>query len=63
MRKYACPSFNGHGAFAVSYSIIDTVRAYLNSQKDHHKRTTFQDEFRELLRRHYLEWDERYLWD
>jgi REP element-mobilizing transposase RayT len=43
--------------------MIDNVKAYLSGQKEHPKRTTFQDEFRELSRRHNLEWDERYLWD
>ena len=54
---------DGYGAFAVSYSNVDQVKAYLAKQADHHRRMTFQDEFRELLRRHELEWDERYVWD
>ena len=53
----------GYGAFAVSYSSVDTVTAYLARQPEHHKNATFQDEFRELLRRHEIEWDERYVWD
>jgi REP-associated tyrosine transposase len=54
---------DGYGAFAVSYSNVDQVKAYLAKQADHHRRMTFQDEFRELLRRHELEWDQRYVWD
>jgi hypothetical protein len=54
---------NGYGAFAVSYSQIDQVKSYLANQQQHHARLSFQDEFRELLRRHDLEWDERYVWD
>jgi putative transposase len=53
----------GYGAFAVSYSNIDAVKDYCKSQEKHHRAQTFQDEFRELLRRHNLEWDERYVWD
>ena len=53
----------GYGAFAVSYSNIDSVKAYLANQEEHHRTRTFQDEFREFLRRHHLEWDERYVWD
>ncbi len=53
----------GYGAFAVSYSGIDAVKEYIANQTEHHRVRTFQDEFRELLRRHHLEWDERYVWD
>ena len=54
---------NGYGAFAVSYSNIDQVKSYLAAQEEHHRRQSFQDEFREFLKRHDLEWDERYVWD
>ncbi len=53
----------GYGAFAVSYSNIDAVKTYLANQEQHHRAQSFQDEFRELLRRHDLDWDERYVWD
>jgi REP element-mobilizing transposase RayT len=53
----------GYGAFAVSYSGIDAVKSYLANQAEHHRAQSFQDEFREILRRHELEWDERYVWD
>jgi hypothetical protein len=54
---------DGYGAFAVSYSNIDQVKSYLANQEQHHRRVSFQEEFLELLRRHDLEWDERYVWD
>jgi REP-associated tyrosine transposase len=53
----------GYGAFAVSYSNLDSVKAYLANQSEHHRGQSFQEEFLELLRRHNLEWDERYIWD
>ena len=53
----------GYGAFSVSQSNVDRVREYIANQESHHRRRTFQDEFREFLRRHALEWDERYVWD
>jgi putative transposase len=53
----------GYGAFAVSYSNIETVKIYLANQEEHHRVRSFQEEFRELLRRHGLEWDEQYVWD
>jgi putative transposase len=54
---------DGYGAFAVSFSNIEKVKHYLANQPEHHRVQTFQDEFRDLLRRHNLEWDERYVWD
>jgi putative transposase len=53
----------GYGAFAVSYSNIDPVTTYLANQAEHHRKLSYQDEFREFLRRHNIEWDERYVWD
>jgi REP element-mobilizing transposase RayT len=54
---------DGYAAFSVSHSQLGMVRAYIARQKEHHKKQSFQDELRELLRRHGIEFDERYLWD
>ncbi|MBX7073448.1 MAG: IS200/IS605 family transposase [Pirellulales bacterium] len=54
---------DGYGAFAVSYSNIEQVKAYLANQEAHHRTATYQEEFRDFLRRNELEWDERYVWD
>ena len=51
------------GAFSVSESVADTVREYIRRQKIHHKKQTFEDEYRELLRLHQIDFDDRYLWD
>lgn len=53
---------DGYGAFTVSRSHVDDVRRYIQNQATHHARTSFQDEFRSLLRRHEIEFDERYIW-
>jgi REP element-mobilizing transposase RayT len=53
----------GYGAFAVSYSHLDQVKAYLARQAEHHRTVTFQEEFRAFLKRHDIAYDERYLWD
>ena len=53
----------GYGAFAVSFSNIVSVKQYLANQEEHHRKRSYQDEFRELLRRHGLDWDERYVCD
>ena len=54
---------DGYGAFSVSPSEVETVKAYIESQHEHHKVKTFQDEFREFLMRYEIEYDERYVWD
>ncbi|HVV99650.1 MAG TPA: IS200/IS605 family transposase [Planctomycetaceae bacterium] len=53
----------GYGAFSVSRSNSGQVTKYIAGQERHHQRMSFQDELRALLRRHDLEWDERYVWD
>ena len=52
----------GYGAFSVSESNMNRVRAYIRSQEQHHRKATFEDEFRGLLRRHGIAFDERYVW-
>jgi REP element-mobilizing transposase RayT len=54
---------NGYGAFSVSFSNVEAVRNYIAHQEEHHKKMTFQDEFRAFLTKHGVELDERYLWD
>ena len=54
---------NGYGVFSVSESKVAEVKRYIERQETHHRRMTFQDEFREICRRHGLEPDERYAWD
>jgi REP element-mobilizing transposase RayT len=53
----------GYGAFSVSASNMDRVRAYILDQEAHHRKMGFQDEFRRLLKKHKVEYDERYVWD
>ena len=52
-----------YGAFTVSESAVDAVRNYIRKQKEHHRKRTFEDEYLELLRRHKVEFDEKYLWE
>ena len=53
----------GYGAFSVSPSQLDTVVQYVEAQQQHHRTHSFQEEYRELLRRHGVDFDERYVWD
>ncbi|MDQ8189889.1 IS200/IS605 family transposase [Roseibacillus persicicus] len=54
---------SGYGAFAVSASQIEKVTQYISNQKEHHLKTSFQDEYRLLLERHNIPYDEKYVWD
>ena len=53
----------GYGAFSVSESQVRTVARYISRQQDHHRRLSFQDEFRRFLARYEVTYDERYVWD
>ena len=53
----------GYAAFAVSESGVDAVRAYIADQAEHHRKRTFNEEYRAFLERHNVPFDERYVWD
>lgn len=64
--KWLEPSFawqGGYGAFSVGPTEVERIRRYIENQEEHHRRTSFQDEFRALCREAGIEWDERYVWD
>ncbi len=52
---------DGYGVFSVSKSEIDRVRKYIQNQRKHHAKQTFEDEYVTLLRLHGIEYDERFL--
>ena len=51
-----------YGAFSVSVSQLDKIIEYIKGQEAHHRKMTFQQEFLALLKKHRIEYDERYLW-
>ena len=53
----------GFGAFSVSFSKVDQVQKYIQNQQEHHKKISFAHEFRQLLVRHGIEFDERYIFE
>jgi len=53
----------GYGAFSVSKSNADAVSRYIADQEEHHRKKTFQAEFLEYLKKHEIEYDERYIWE
>ena len=52
-----------YGAFSVSVSQVDKLIKYIENQEPHHRRMSFQEEFVALLKKHNIEYDERYLWE
>jgi putative transposase len=53
----------GYAIFSVSASNMEKVEEYIANQEEHHRKIGFQDELRALLRKHQIEWDEKYVWD
>lgn len=53
----------GYGAFSVNPTEMDKVIGYIDNQHEHHRKITFQDEFRAFLKKYGIEYDERYVWD
>src|SRR6476469_1756329 len=51
---------SGYGAFSVGQSNADEVVRYIQNQEEHHRRMTFQEEFRRFLELYQIEYDERY---
>jgi REP element-mobilizing transposase RayT len=54
---------DGHGAFSLGESQREAAVQYVRDQQNHHRTRSFEDEFRELLHKYRIEYDERYVWD
>jgi len=53
----------GYGAFSVSQSNVPEVVRYIRNQEQHHRRESFREELLAFLKRHGIEYDERYIWE
>lgn len=54
---------SGYGAFSINPSEVDIVVAYIRNQKEHHRKKTFEEEYRGFLKKYGVEYDEQYVWD
>lgn len=54
---------DGFAVFSVSQSNSNKLIKYIQNQRQHHERKSFDNEYRELLSMHNIEFDEKYLWD
>jgi len=65
VREKWSPNFGwqtGYGVFSVSESNVTAVRKYIANQEEHHKKHSFQDEFRAFLKKNGIVVDEKYIW-
>ncbi len=53
----------GYGDFSIGWSQLEGLVQYIDQQPEHHRTRTFQEEYRDLLTKYHLEFDERYVWD
>ena len=51
----------GYAAFSVSASVVASVQEYIQEQERHHRGLSFEEEFRRLLEKHGVEFEEKYL--
>ncbi len=54
---------SGFGAFSYSKSDIDYVINYINTQKEHHRKKSFKDEYLEILREFEIDYNDKYLFE
>ena len=54
---------DGYGIFSINPTETDMVVDYIDSQHEHHKKKSFQDELRAFLKKYKVDYDERYVWD
>ena len=53
----------GYGAFSIGQSNVSALKRYIAEQKEHHRRRTFEEEYRSFLEKYGIDYDERYVWD
>ena len=53
----------GYGAFSIGQSALAATERYILRQEEHHRRVSFQDEYRRFLAKYGVAFDEQYVWD
>lgn len=53
----------GYGAFSYSHSALHNVIVYINNQKEHHRKQTFKEEYKEFLTKFQIEHKDEFLFD
>lgn len=53
----------GYGAFTHARSQLDTVVKYILTQEEHHRKSSFREEYLDMLRKNDIEFNEKYVFD
>ncbi len=53
----------GYGAFSIGQSQVEAIINYIKRQKEHHKKQDFKEEYRALLNKYEVNYDEKFVWD
>jgi len=61
--KYKFEWQEGYGAFSYSHSALDNVIAYINNQKEHHRKKTFKEEYVDFLKKFQVDYKDEYLFN
>ncbi|RYZ54589.1 MAG: IS200/IS605 family transposase [Chitinophagaceae bacterium] len=54
---------SGYGAFSINPSEVHVAKAYIENQKEHHRKISFEEEYRAFLHKYGVDYDEKYVWD
>ena len=54
---------SGYGIFSISESQVKDVIGYIEQQREHHKKMSFKEEFRKVLAKYNITYNEKYVWD
>jgi REP element-mobilizing transposase RayT len=52
----------GYGAFSLGVSQVERTKNYIESQAEHHRKASFQEEFLAFLKKHKMDYHDRYVW-
>ena len=66
MKEHGIPNFawqRGYGLFSVGPADLDALVQYIDAQKNHHRRRSFQDEMHAFFEKYHVAFDEQYVWD
>jgi putative transposase len=53
----------GYGAFSVSVSHLPETIGYIQNQAEHHRTRTFREEYLAILKKHNLQFEDKYVWN
>lgn len=51
----------GYGVFSVSQSVVESTLSYIKNQREHHRKISFQEEYRNLLELYHIDYNEEYV--